>query len=153
MAEAASISYGNAFSSEPRKSPLNKHIPESSKVRKTHHPWRGFESPSFWTVFYVGHSAFATDSQLERPQVLSPLERSRLPAYRFPLSRQRDRLESAPDPLAGSLAGGAVHPGRKSVAVDALAQIDHPQSQKSPLSGILHAWMREPYCLFTHSPF
>ncbi len=41
MAEAASISYGNEFSSEPRKSPLNKHIPESSKVRKTHHPWRG----------------------------------------------------------------------------------------------------------------
>ena len=35
MAEAASISYGNEFSSEPRKSPLNKHIPESSKVRKT----------------------------------------------------------------------------------------------------------------------
>jgi hypothetical protein len=41
MAEAASISYGNEFSSEPRKSPLDKHIPESSKVRKTHHPWRG----------------------------------------------------------------------------------------------------------------
>ena len=37
MAEAASISYGNEFSSEPRKSPLNKHIPESSKVRKTPH--------------------------------------------------------------------------------------------------------------------
>jgi len=36
MAEAASISYGNEFSSEPRKSPLNKHIPASSKVRKTH---------------------------------------------------------------------------------------------------------------------
>jgi hypothetical protein len=35
MAEATSISYGNEFSSEPRKSPLNKHIPESSKVRKT----------------------------------------------------------------------------------------------------------------------
>ena len=41
MAEAASISYGNEFSSEPRKSPLDKHIPESSKVRKTHPPWRG----------------------------------------------------------------------------------------------------------------
>jgi hypothetical protein len=37
MAEAASISYGNEFSSEPRKSPLNKHIPASSKVRKTPH--------------------------------------------------------------------------------------------------------------------
>jgi hypothetical protein len=37
MAEAASISYGNEFSSEPRKSPLSKHIPDSSKVRKTPH--------------------------------------------------------------------------------------------------------------------
>jgi hypothetical protein len=41
MAEAASISYGNEFSSEPRKGPLNKHIPASSKVRKTHLPGRG----------------------------------------------------------------------------------------------------------------
>ncbi len=37
MAEAASISYGNEFSSEPRKSLPSKHIPESSKVRET--PW------------------------------------------------------------------------------------------------------------------
>jgi hypothetical protein len=41
MAEAASISYGNECSSEPRKTSPGKHIPDSSKERKTHHPWRG----------------------------------------------------------------------------------------------------------------
>ena len=35
MAEAALISSVSEFCSEPRKSPLSKHIPDSSKVRKT----------------------------------------------------------------------------------------------------------------------
>jgi hypothetical protein len=42
MAEAASIFSGNEFSSEPRKSPSSEHIPDSSKVREIHYPWRGF---------------------------------------------------------------------------------------------------------------
>src|SRR5258707_12304154 len=87
--------------------------------------YSGTESPGFWVVFYVRYPAFATYSQLERPQVLSPFEGSRLSAYRFALSRQRDRLESAPDSLAGSLAGSDFYSGRERVTIHVVAQTDH----------------------------
>jgi hypothetical protein len=43
MVEAASISYGNECSSEPRKSLPSQHGPDSSKVVETHEVWRGLK--------------------------------------------------------------------------------------------------------------
>src|SRR3989442_9130848 len=100
-----------------------------SKISPDRHPrgYSGAEPACFWTVLPAGDQAVATHPQLEGPEILSPFERRRLPAYRLSLSRQHRRLGPHPDPLARPAARGDLDSRRESVAVDAAAQAHHLQ--------------------------
>src|SRR6266566_5060860 len=75
MAEAASISYGNEFSSEPRKSLPSKHIPDSSKVVETP---GGFTYPGSEDDRCPMHQdGGKSSSVLSRPMLLTPRSPSR----------------------------------------------------------------------------
>src|SRR3989440_11685078 len=58
-----------------------------------------------------------------------------------------------PNPLAGSLAGGDLDPGRQGVTLHALAQAHHLQSQKSSLSGVSRAGECGAYYFPSHFHF